>query len=295
MDCLMCVNKNCKAEAKDCNGKRDEVLDIYKDEYIKSNYVNADKLVANGRAGELSRLHEIVEFAQLNHYKNIAIAYCFCMENLAREVRDYLHSEGFNISSVRCTINGIRENQIEGSMAEGVNCNPIGQAEEINNSDAEFVIDMGLCLGHDVLYHQHLKKPGTTLIVKDRVYNHNPARALTSYRDYNEDFLVEHMDNRYGMRSCSWLKEQIANNTGITILDLREEEKFKESYIPGSINIPLRKLPRRFRDELPDKKKQIICVCGGSIMSSYANMFLYSRGYKNVYSLSGGFSGWEKS
>ena len=184
MDCLNCANKNCKENARDCNGKRDEVLSIYSDELIKTSYSNADKLVANGRAVELSRIQEIVEYAKSQNYTNIAIAYCFCMENLAKDVSDYFSNEGFKISSVRCTINGIRENQIDSSLGDSVNCNPIGQTKEINNSDAEFVIDMGLCLGHDVIYRQQLTKPGTTLIVKDRVYNHNPAKALKSYKEY---------------------------------------------------------------------------------------------------------------
>ncbi len=183
MDCLACSSKNCKSNAQDCNGQRESVLSNYSIESLKQSYLNSDKLVANGRAGQLSRIQEIVEYAKLQNYKNIAIAYCFCMENLAKEVMEIFSNEGFKTSSVRCTINGIREKQIDSSLGESVNCNPIGQALEINNSEAEFAIDMGLCMGHDVLYRQHLTKPGTTLIVKDRVYNHNPAKALKSYKE----------------------------------------------------------------------------------------------------------------
>ncbi len=182
MDCLACSSKLCKKEAKDCNNSRDVVLLKYKEEVNNDIYNKSDKLVAGGRAGNLSRLEEIAEFSVSRSYKNIAIAYCYCMENLAGDVKEFLTGYGLTTSSYRCTINGIKENQISNELADSVNCNPIGQAEAINNSDADFVIEMGLCLGHDVLFHQHLKKPFTVFIVKDRVHNHNPAKALSSYK-----------------------------------------------------------------------------------------------------------------
>lgn len=178
MDCLACSRKVCKAEGQDCNQRRPEVLTAYQEPENLQTYRLADELVAHGRAGTLSRLDEIVAYAQSRGYQKIALAYCYSMEAMAGALRQYLKDRGFAFESFRCTVNGIRENQIAGELGSGVNCNPVGQALAINESDADLAIEMGLCLGHDILFHRYITKPFTVLIVKDRVHAHNPAKAL---------------------------------------------------------------------------------------------------------------------
>ena len=42
------------------------------------------------------------------------------------------------------------------------------------------MVVMGLCVGHDSLFHQHAKAPCTTLAVKDYRSNHNPISTFSS-------------------------------------------------------------------------------------------------------------------
>ncbi|MDC7226861.1 MAG: DUF1847 domain-containing protein [Spirochaetales bacterium] len=179
MNCLNCTNKNCKLNAKDCNGSHDEVVAAYKESGAVPLYENADKLVAGGRAGSLSRVDEIIEFAELQGYSTVGIAYCFSMEKEAVRLKELLDETGLKVLSFRCTVNGVKETEISDKLTGGVNCNPIGQARAVNASRADLVIEMGLCLGHDILFHQHLEKPFTVLAVKDRVHGHNPLKALS--------------------------------------------------------------------------------------------------------------------
>ena len=104
MNCLNCSNKDCKLNAKDCNGGHDEVVEAYKDSGAVPLYENADKLVAGGRAGSLSRVEEIIEFAKLQDYSRIGIAYCFSMEKEAVRLKDMLKEAGFRVLSFRCTV-----------------------------------------------------------------------------------------------------------------------------------------------------------------------------------------------
>lgn len=180
MQCLSCKKKACKLEAKDCNDVHDEALSTYRSPDNQSLYRNADALVAHGRAGMLSRFDEIMEFVKAQRYKEVAVAYCFSMETLAKQVDIALRSQGIKTSSVRCSIGGVREKEIAEELGASVNCNPIGQAMCINRSTADFVIEMGLCMGHDVLFHQHLKKPFTVFVVKDRKHNNAPAEHFSS-------------------------------------------------------------------------------------------------------------------
>ncbi len=175
MQCLKCEKKACKSEAKDCDDTHDSSLERYREPSNLALYRNADALVAGGRAGTLSRFEEIVGFAHAQGYREIALAYCFSMEPTAKRAAALLEAEGFKVSSVRCSIGGVRENEVAQELSAAVNCNPIGQAVSINRSRADFVIEMGLCLGHDVLFHQYMRKPFTVLIVKDRKHGHNPA------------------------------------------------------------------------------------------------------------------------
>ncbi|MBI9106621.1 MAG: DUF1847 domain-containing protein [Spirochaetales bacterium] len=178
MNCLGCNEKNCKLKAKDCNLRRNEIITEYIEGGSVPLYENADKLVAGGRAGKLSRVEELIEFSHLQGYESLGIAYCFSMEKEAVRLRQLLTESGLKVQSFRCTINGIKESDISCKLTGGVNCNPIGQAEAINSSSADLIIEMGLCLGHDILFHQYLKKPFTVLAVKDRVHNHAPLKAL---------------------------------------------------------------------------------------------------------------------
>ncbi len=174
MNCLNCQSKACKTEKRDCTGNRDNTILRYQDDELADMFGNADALVAKGRAGTLSRIEEIAEYSALQGYTKIGLAYCFSMEDLAGKVGNFLQEKGFSVSSYRCTIQGIREKEINENLGESAACNPAGQAETVNRGDAEFVIEMGLCLGHDVIFHRYLKKPFTVFTVKDRVLNNCP-------------------------------------------------------------------------------------------------------------------------
>ena len=184
MDCLSCSNKYCKSKGADCSSLHDSSVDIYKSLENKNIYENADNLVADGKAGSLSRLNEIIEFCRSQNYKKVSIAYCFSMEKEAFSLKKILESNYIKTESVRCTVNGVRENEILGNDKNNVNCNPAGQALSINKGLSDFVIEMGLCLGHDVIFHEYLKKPFTVFAVKDRVYKHNPLEALYDSVNY---------------------------------------------------------------------------------------------------------------
>lgn len=174
MDCLKCSSKACKTEKKDCTGGREETIRGYRDAGLSATFGNADALVAHGRAGTLSRIEEIVEYCTLQGYKKIALAYCYSMEDLAAKVSSFFRGRDFNVLSYRCTIQGIQEKEINNDLGESVACNPAGQAETINRENAEFVIEMGLCLGHDVIFHRYLEKPFTVFAVKDRLLDNCP-------------------------------------------------------------------------------------------------------------------------
>ena len=65
-----------------------------------------------------------------------------------------------------------------------VACNPVLQAQLLNEAGTELNIVMGLCVGHDSLFYKHAQAVTTTLVVKDRVLVHNPVMALYTADGY---------------------------------------------------------------------------------------------------------------
>ncbi|MBN2737264.1 MAG: DUF1847 domain-containing protein [Spirochaetales bacterium] len=293
MNCLSCSSKACKKEAKDCNQLKGEILPLYHQSGEQRDYQIADNLVSGGKAGKLTRVEELLLYIQQQEYKSVAIAYCYSMEEQAKQFMNYLKQNAIKTSSFRCTINGIQEKEIGISQKESVNCNPIGQAEAINRSKAEMVIEMGLCLGHDILFHQYLKKPFTVLAVKDRVLKHKPLEFFDKSPSTMTSF-ISSLNDTFNMLSIEAFNKMQDENPALFILDLRQPQAFNSSHIPGSINIPLKELPES-RDKLPqDINTTIVVYCSGSVQSAYALAFLFEQGYQRAVNLSGGYSKWQE-
>jgi uncharacterized metal-binding protein len=180
MDCTDCTyDKKChKTEACQATSfDRDEVIQKYSAE---SEIVQAAaELVDFGRAGKLSRLQETIAFAQKMNYKRIGLAYCYGMEKQVQQIVEIFRESKLNVRAVSCTVGGISQNQVNPESAFcTVSCNPIGQARQLNHENVDLVVMIGLCLGHDILFQREVKVDCTTLVVKDRVYNHSPFMEL---------------------------------------------------------------------------------------------------------------------
>lgn len=292
MDCTRCAAKGCRI-SEPCTDRSSEYMDQYNTEEAQSITRAASKLVDNGRAGTLSRLEEIVEYARLKDYRMMGVAYCYGMEQEASLLRDYLAKEGFKTVMASCTIDGIAECKVNTTKTDqSVSCNPIGQANVLNSSGADFTILMGLCLGHDILIQKKLNMEYTTWIVKDRVTKHRPMDALPGYRS-SEDLFLENMDNSFHLISWDKLQEKLQQGTcpnEVSIIDLRSETAFRENGICGSIQCQLVDLPSNYKTLLPEQSKEVIIYCNGGMQSLYAVMYLSMKGYPNVRSLAGGFA-----
>lgn len=181
-NCLTCSSKACKVKGADCFDVHGISCEVYERDDVNRLVKDSSKLVDNGRAGELSRFQEVVEFCKLQGYKSVGLAYCFGLESVAQTVREKMESAGIRIVPARCTMGGIKEREIDDEKStEAISCNPAGQAHFLNER-VDFVIELGLCLGHDVIFHQELNVPFTVLLVKDRVYGHSPLKGIENYK-----------------------------------------------------------------------------------------------------------------
>lgn len=181
MDCTSCTfDKQCRSTetCKATSFDKEAAINKYAEEpeIVQA----AASLVDHGRAGTLSRLQETIEFAKKMNYKRVGLAYCYGMEKQVQEISGMMREGGLNVRSVSCTVGGIAQNEVNPESEYcTVSCNPIGQAMQLNSENVDLVVMIGLCMGHDILFQREVKADCTTLVVKDRVYNHAPLREIT--------------------------------------------------------------------------------------------------------------------
>lgn len=93
--------------------------------------------------------------------------------------------------------------------------------------------------------------------------------------------------------SVATLKERIAANEPLHLLDVREPDERLEFNIGGTF-IPLGQVMAMQTDEIENlKKEEIICYCRSGKRSMQAAMMLETIGFTNVVNLDGGMLAWQ--
>ena len=93
--------------------------------------------------------------------------------------------------------------------------------------------------------------------------------------------------------SVAKLKERMASNHPLNLLDVRESDERLEFNI-GGIFIPLGQVMIMQTDEIENlKNEEIICYCRSGKRSMQAAMMLETFGFTNVVNLDGGMIAWQ--
>jgi thiosulfate sulfurtransferase len=79
----------------------------------------------------------------------------------------------------------------------------------------------------------------------------------------------------------------------VSIVDIRDEGSYREAHIKGAISLNDKNMNTFLKET--DKKKSLICYCYHGMSSQSAAQYFVSQGFKNVYSLIGGFEQWRQS
>ena len=80
----------------------------------------------------------------------------------------------------------------------------------------------------------------------------------------------------------------------LVVLDVRDDDEFAESHIPGSIHLPYGELPSR-RSELP-RDRTIAAICSGGKRSGLAASILQREGFEHLLHVAnGGVGTWRRS
>lgn len=141
------------------------------------------------------RLQEIIEFARRMGYSRLGVAFCGGLHQEGAIFCQILADHGFEVVSVVCKVGGVDKSTLGVRGEEKIRvgkfeamCNPIAQAEILNEAQTQFNIMVGLCVGHDSLFIKYSVSPVTVFAVKDRVLGHNPLAAVYNYNSYYRRF-----------------------------------------------------------------------------------------------------------
>lgn len=100
-------------------------------------------------------------------------------------------------------------------------------------------------------------------------------------------FLVSCGGNTAQVISATEAKEMLDSDDSIVLIDVRTEEEFNESHIPGAKLLPLDTIDTNAEKVIADKAVTYIVYCRSGNRSSQAATKLTDLGYKNVYDMGG--------
>lgn len=165
--------KNCPS----LNDRNKEIEEMYlEEENYKIAQVSADIVMDD--YGSKTRIIETIDFAKQCGYEKIGLAFCIRLSEEASIVEKILRQHELNVESVICKVGGVNRSLIGIDNCEVPMCNPIAQAEYLNDKETDLNIVLGLCVGHDSLFFKYSKAPVTVLAVKDRVLHNNPLQVI---------------------------------------------------------------------------------------------------------------------
>lgn len=85
------------------------------------------------------------------------------------------------------------------------------------------------------------------------------------------------------------------NHDDAIMLDVREDNEFKDGHIIDAIHIPLGKLAERINELSAYKGKEVIVNCRSGHRSASACARLRKSGFEKVFNLKGGIMAWQSA
>ena len=88
------------------------------------------------------------------------------------------------------------------------------------------------------------------------------------------------------------VRNKIELSQNFILVDVREDREWVQGNIPSSIHIGKGAIERDVASLIPNQETEVVLYCQGGYRSALAGENLKAMGYKNVLSMSGGFSDW---
>ena len=84
-------------------------------------------------------------------------------------------------------------------------------------------------------------------------------------------------------------RARLARNPAVVLVDVREDHEWEAGHAPESIHLGRGILERDLENRIPDPATEILMYCGGGYRSVLAADSAQRMGYRQVYSVIGGY------
>ena len=115
--------------------------------------------------------------------------------------------------------------------------------------------------------------------------------ACGNRSENTETVQEEAMKGEYHKITAEEAKNRMDSDDTIIILDVRTQEEYEESHIPGAILIPNESIGTEKQEQLPDMDQEILVYCRSGNRSAQAAKKLVEAGYTQIYDF-GGIMDW---
>ena len=114
---------------------------------------------------------------------------------------------------------------------------------------------------------------------------------------HTEGFLriVNDAKTRVREVSVAETQQRMRDNPAAKLIDVREDNEWNAAHATGAIHLGKGIIERDIETTVPDKDTELILYCGGGYRSALATDSLQKMGYRNVFSLAGGWRAWQES
>ena len=104
--------------------------------------------------------------------------------------------------------------------------------------------------------------------------------------------LVNAAKSRVQQCDAADVAARVASGESLVLVDVREESEFAAGHIAGAVHLGKGILERDVEARFPDQGAQIILYCGGGFRSALSADAMQQMGYTDVWSMDGGWRGW---
>jgi rhodanese-related sulfurtransferase len=101
--------------------------------------------------------------------------------------------------------------------------------------------------------------------------------------------LVNEARSRVKEVSPEQARGRLANNPDAVLLDVREDGEWEKAHAVQAVHLGKGILERDIEKMFPDPDRELIMYCGGGYRSMLTAEVAQKMGYRNVFSLAGGY------
>lgn len=107
--------------------------------------------------------------------------------------------------------------------------------------------------------------------------------------------IVEDSKTRVKEISIEDVKAKLDREEKFYFIDVREDHEWQQGHAERAEHLGRGILERDVENKIPDLSAEVVLYCGGGFRSALAADNLQKMGYKNVYSMAGGFRAWQEA